>query len=665
MSIPPGYCLLAFTIDPDYFTTTPAILIYGLGALALILWILSLLLLRGGAGKGLQAEVVMLRGRVEEVKDLLDGLHESVGRFSDGLEFFREKVDNRMGSVSRSLESLPRLNEGLAGIRETITGLQKALAGGAPAGLGAGDSELKEQFELAREELQARDAKIAELQEEISGFHETLQASALAEEQGSDEGVFKVKLAEVEEAKKQLEAERASFERNQTTIKGQIKEAGEKLKQAKEEIRLEREKLEKARAASEEGAEAGASQEEKERLEKEWEAIQQQESVLKGEQEWVESERKALEEEREELERLREAFDREKAEGGEAAAGQISSAGLALPETEVIEGPPPADAGDGVRGDTSSEELHSWGYSSLAPKEAEGGEIREADEEDITSMAETATDEKSREEWEAMVEETGAKPPEHDTHETAVDQDLPPIADSEEAEGGLPAAEEEDLPGLAPPPDEGAIPAAEENLPPEPEAAAPAGEQDLAVEGPPPAIEQDIPVEAPDAPDVEEEPPEAPVSEAGELDVWEDEGVAVPDELPPAPVAAPKPADEGERLEFTQRAPGIEVAAYAGIFAVRTGFEEMKNDQAHALDEVIFSETSDKEDRILLDLNSLKYINSRGLSSITKVAVQRTAHIVLTNDNVLKIMDMMGFLPLFTLFENLEEALDAFGETEV
>ncbi|MHC4777338.1 MAG: STAS domain-containing protein, partial [Planctomycetota bacterium] len=68
---------------------------------------------------------------------------------------------------------------------------------------------------------------------------------------------------------------------------------------------------------------------------------------------------------------------------------------------------------------------------------------------------------------------------------------------------------------------------------------------------------------------------------------------------------------------------------------------------------------------ILLDLSQLKYINSRGLSSITKVAVQRTAHIVLTNDNVLKIMDMMGFLPLFTLFETVDAALEAFGETEL
>ncbi|MHC4779171.1 MAG: prolipoprotein diacylglyceryl transferase, partial [Planctomycetota bacterium] len=645
MTIPPGYCLLAVSIKTEDLTSPNALILYGLAGFILILWILGVLLLRGSAAKSIRAEVAVLRGALVEVKDLIDGLHESVGRSSDGLEFFREKVDSRLGSLSRSIESLPRVNEGIAELRESVAALEKDVADGGPAGGGI-DPELKAQLDRALSDLDGRDKRIAELQEEIAGFHETLQASALAEEQGSEESVFKVKLAEMEEARKKLDTERASFERNQKTIKTQIREAGEKLKHAKDDLRREKEELEKVKALpTGEGLPAGdeALTEEKTKLEREWKALEEQQNALQSDQEWVESERKALEDERDELEKIREEMDRQDAPTVQPPGG------LDLPETEVIEEPPsnqtPVAAPEGS---TSPEDLNAWGYSSLAAGPDGGQDLPNASEEDITTLAETASDEKTKEEWEGMLGETQDQTPEAITGETVIDESSSTLpvgsiaSGNQEEPGGL--AEETDLPGLGEPLDgETAVAAEETDLPieapPLPDldeelqddpSSSPANEEDVpsdlaTVEAPEedlavdtlPAPEEDLDMGTPPAPALEDSvdaasPPETmdefppePGPDAQEEDVWDEEAEPEPADSgePPRAPAVDTDAVERAELDFEERVPGIDVAVYASVLAVRTKFDEMKNDQAHALDEVIFGETSDKEDRILLDLS--------------------------------------------------------------
>lgn len=624
-----GFLLAELPLSVEDLTSPTAYLVYLLAGLMLILWLLGVVLSRGGARKASRREGAFLAGTMQELKDLVDGLHESVGRVSDAVEFTRDKMDGRLNSTSRSLEALPRINEGVAKMRETLVALEKTVA--SPV-----ESDLKVRLEEALAALRVKEGENAQLQKDVAEFHEALQAAALEAEQKTDDAAVQAKLRDLEASRQALEEEKAKFEKHQGVIKAQIKEAGEKLKQAKDEVRAEREALRREQTEGA-GAGAGVSEEERRKLDEEWETLKEQQDTLQAEREWIDSEKAALEEERDALrssldaarnereEMLAEVHalrDRVKSGPAGVELGPVWPKGVS-PEsdTAVDEGagqdeePAPAPApGHGADDDR---DLASWGYSSLTGAD-EPADIPAADEEDITAEAETASDEKSRDEWEDMIgtarenadipglREDAAPRPEPDL------EGMPPLPDLPEA-----------IPGLDTP-----LPAAEDPV------------ADL-VEAP----EEDLP--GVDAPGEWAEPAPAPV------------------ETQAAPPVEEEPDEDEEEVSFSERSPGIHVAAYAGILLVRLDFNEIKNPEAHALDEVIFSETSDKDDRILLNLDSVKYINSRGLSSITKIAVQRTANLVLTNENVLKIMDMMGFLPLFTIFNTEEDALEAFGETEV
>ena len=99
-----------------------------------------------------------------------------------------------------------------------------------------------------------------------------------------------------------------------------------------------------------------------------------------------------------------------------------------------------------------------------------------------------------------------------------------------------------------------------------------------------------------------------------------------------------------------------------GIVHVRVHHREVKKPEAQELVEAVFTRTKDRTDRVLLDLSETAYVNSSGLSAITKIAVERNCRVVLTAEDVLKVMDLMGFLALLRICATEDEALRSFAE---
>lgn len=139
----------------------------------------------------------------------------------------------------------------------------------------------------------------------------------------------------------------------------------------------------------------------------------------------------------------------------------------------------------------------------------------------------------------------------------------------------------------------------------------------------------------------------------------------VPDvqHAPDAP-AAPSQGPAGEKPAQHAEIKGIAVSEQDGVLVIEVGYLEVKRPEAQEMIDAVFSRTGDKNDRILLDFSRSKYINSSGMSAITKVAVERNCQIVLTNRDILKVIDLMGFLPLLNINESFEEAFKAFSDVE-
>ncbi len=80
--------------------------------------------------------------------------------------------------------------------------------------------------------------------------------------------------------------------------------------------------------------------------------------------------------------------------------------------------------------------------------------------------------------------------------------------------------------------------------------------------------------------------------------------------------------------------------------------------------ETVFTETTEEQTRLLLDLAKLKYISSAGLRILllaAKRVQQKGGRIVLFSlqPNVKEIFDISGFTSMFTICESLEEAVAA------
>jgi anti-anti-sigma regulatory factor len=164
--------------------------------------------------------------------------------------------------------------------------------------------------------------------------------------------------------------------------------------------------------------------------------------------------------------------------------------------------------------------------------------------------------------------------------------------------------------------------------------------------------EPEPPADEPDWP-----PPEAPSEEPAE---------DRPEEpAPEEPVHEEKPHrrdSEGVPVPFDSK--GVKAKKINDILVVEIQYDDMKRPEAQELIDLIFGITEEKSDRVLLDCSKAAYINSSGMSAVTKIAVERNCQIVLTSPDILKIIDLMGFLPLLNINESYEEAMSAFADEE-
>jgi len=164
--------------------------------------------------------------------------------------------------------------------------------------------------------------------------------------------------------------------------------------------------------------------------------------------------------------------------------------------------------------------------------------------------------------------------------------------------------------------------------------------------------EPEPPAEEPDWP-----PAEAPSEEPAE-DTPDD---PVPEE--PAPREKPGKSDsEGVPVPFDSK--GVKAKKIKDILVVEIQYDDMKRPEAQELIDLIFGITEEKSDRVLLDCSKAAYINSSGMSAVTKIAVERNCQIVLSSPDILKIIDLMGFLPLLNINESYDEAMSAFSDEE-
>ncbi|MCU0723085.1 MAG: hypothetical protein MUC63_05660 [Planctomycetes bacterium] len=602
MSTVPGFAFgVSFSVED--LTSTQGLLILGLAGLVVVLWLVGVLLVRGSAAKAVARQAERASAPLGEIKDLVDGLHENLSKLSDAMELFRDKSENRIGTMSRALESLPRVNEGVAKIREALPAFEKILKEAAGASASGYDQKLKDDLQKALGDLKVKEQENTALRKDLEKFHETMQAQALEMERGNEKGL-KEKFEAFEKERKTLEDQKAAFARHQEMIKTQIKEAGDKLRRMQDEVRKEKEEVAKLKAR---GPEAAALQEQKAKLEREWEMLQQQQQMLKGERDWLEAEKFALNEEKKNLENARKASPKTAAAASPVAAAPVPAPADRPPvrsagETqEMVMGPeaaPPSRLRSPAGAPQNPETLKAWGYSSLA-EETPPAPV--AEEEEITPA----------------------------TPEEPAPPEAPPAPGPEGAPSGAPAGTGEG--------------SGWENIL--------SGPRRSGVT----ALKGVVPAE--DLPGLPPREPEAPASRGPAEST---PSPAEPAPLPAAVAAEAPVASEGD-IPFQDREQGWSAALWNGIFILRLEREELKNEEAHALDAIVFNETEAKEDRILLDLERAKYVNSRGLSSLTKIAVQRTAHLALANDNVVKVMDMMGFLPLFTIFPTRDAALAGFA----
>jgi len=102
-------------------------------------------------------------------------------------------------------------------------------------------------------------------------------------------------------------------------------------------------------------------------------------------------------------------------------------------------------------------------------------------------------------------------------------------------------------------------------------------------------------------------------------------------------------------------------------YSVRDGVLELKVpgpdfvvEEAQDLVELVFEQFDDGPEHIVLDLGSVGYINSSGISVIIRLNLERTLRLVNPSRNVSEILELTGVLPFVPNFPTVEEAFASF-----
>jgi anti-anti-sigma factor len=94
------------------------------------------------------------------------------------------------------------------------------------------------------------------------------------------------------------------------------------------------------------------------------------------------------------------------------------------------------------------------------------------------------------------------------------------------------------------------------------------------------------------------------------------------------------------------------------ILLLKVLSKEFTNREAEEYAAIVFEKLVGLFDKVVVDIREVAYMNSSGISVLARTASNMPMRIVGASANVRSVMDLMGLLPLLSLDDTQEEALD-------
>lgn len=95
-----------------------------------------------------------------------------------------------------------------------------------------------------------------------------------------------------------------------------------------------------------------------------------------------------------------------------------------------------------------------------------------------------------------------------------------------------------------------------------------------------------------------------------------------------------------------------------GILFLKVLAREFKGREAEEYVTIVFDRLENLFTAMIIDLKEVSYMNSSGISVIARTATTLPTRIVGTSDSIRSVMDLMGLLPLLSLDDSQEQALE-------
>ena len=124
---------------------------------------------------------------------------------------------------------------------------------------------------------------------------------------------------------------------------------------------------------------------------------------------------------------------------------------------------------------------------------------------------------------------------------------------------------------------------------------------------------------------------------------------------------SPKPIQFGEVLELqVETFRTINYSAADDVLQLEIPGKDFVMEQAQDLVDLVFDEFDDGPKDLVLDLTSISYINSSGISVIIRMNLEKNLRLVNPSATVTDILELTGVLPFVPKFGTVDEAVDSF-----
>lgn len=113
---------------------------------------------------------------------------------------------------------------------------------------------------------------------------------------------------------------------------------------------------------------------------------------------------------------------------------------------------------------------------------------------------------------------------------------------------------------------------------------------------------------------------------------------------------------------MAQSAKSVEHRLASGVLVVTLTGAEFVLEQAQTIADLVFGRYEGETDRIVMDLTSIIYINSSGISVIIRSNLEKKLKLVNVSQAVRDILDLTGILPFISEYTSVDDAVAAFQE---